>query len=150
MDGLAENGDDKEESKIFMCSSPQIRYSRRHKVFNRLDDVCGDFVETEKHWSDNTCSVAVKVKEKVDEPWKKYVESEEEYYSTDLTFPFHMSLSTELYVADEVLVTCDGEPKVNDVLNCMESRESVAIAGFSKEEGKIVEALAEKVCRISS
>ncbi|WMV42432.1 hypothetical protein MTR67_035817 [Solanum verrucosum] len=114
--------------------------------FDKLNDVCGDFVDTKNQWGDNICSIVEKVQEKVDEHWSKDVESEEEYDSTDFSFSFAMNSRTERYVADGLLVTFDGKTKVNDMLNCIGNEDFVTIASFSEEKGKIVAVLAEEEC----
>ncbi|KAH0705749.1 hypothetical protein KY285_010284 [Solanum tuberosum] len=131
----------------------------KHKVFeemptrevvgyvDKLNDICGDFVDTKNQWGDNICSIVEKVPERVNEQWSKDVESEEEYDSTDFSFPFTMNSRTERYVADGLLVTYDGKPKVNDMLNCIGNEDSVTTASVSEEKVKIVAALVEEECR---
>lgn len=151
---------------MFMCSSPLSTCSQldtledEHKVFeempthevvgyfDKLNDVCGDLVDTKNQWGDNICSFVEKVQEKVDEQWSKDVDSEEEYDSTDFSFSFAMNLRTERYFADGLLVTYDGKTKVNDMLNCIGNEDFVTTASFSEEKGKIVAALAEEECQI--
>ncbi|KAH0645126.1 hypothetical protein KY284_033010 [Solanum tuberosum] len=148
VNGLVENGDEKDENtledehKVFeeMPTHEVVGY------FDKLNDVCGDLVDTKNQWGDNICSIVEKVQEKVDEQWRKDVESEEEYDSTDFSFSFAMNSRTERYVADGLLVTYDGKTKVNDMLNCIGNEDFVTTASFSEEKGKIVAALAEEEC----